>query len=284
MADLPTVGDLLASARRRLAFLTDTPDLDSQVLLAHILNRPRAWLHTHPGFQPSPTQFDAFEQALQVLEAGRPLPYVIGRWEFFGLEFKVTPAVLIPRPETELLVEQALSWLSTHPNRRLAADAGTGSGCIAISLAVKIPDLRLLASDISIAALRVAQANAAMHQVSDRVYFVQADLVPPVKPPFDLLCANLPYIPASRLPTLDVYHKEPPSALDGGSQGLDVIRRLLAGIPGRLSSGGRVLLEIDASQGEIAATLAASAFPEAEIYVQKDLAGLERLLIIDLPA
>ena len=162
------------------------------------------------------------------LESGQPLPYVLGAWEFYGLTFELTPDVLIPRPETELLVEQALEWLADRPAPLLAADVGTGSGCIAISLAVHAPQLRLLASDLSWPALQVARSNLARHRVEGQISLLQCDLLPPLSLPFDLLVANLPYIPSPVLPGLKLSLSEPPLALDGGLDGLDFIRRSAA--------------------------------------------------------
>ncbi len=215
------------------------------------------------------------------LAAGEPLPYILGHWEFFGLDFKVTPAVLIPRPETELLVEQALAWLSEHPMQRLAVDLGTGSGCIAISLAVHVSDLRLLAIDRSWEALEVARFNAGRHSVRERIDFIQADLLSPIRfqaPGCNLFIANLPYIPTDTLHTLDVYGKEPELALDGGPDGLEIIRRLLSQAPLGMASTGLALLEIEHRQGVQAQALAENAFPSGEVSILKDLAGLDRVI------
>jgi len=153
---LESLSQVLDQVRERLQGVSETAFLDAQVLLAHVLGRNRAWVMAHPEATLTLEQRNQLKIALERLIVGEPLPYVLGCWEFYGLEFAVTPAVLIPRPETELLVEQALVWLEQHPGRRLAADVGAGSGCIAVTLARKIPDLEVLASDISLEALRVA--------------------------------------------------------------------------------------------------------------------------------
>jgi release factor glutamine methyltransferase len=256
--------------------------LDAGTLLAHITGKPRAWLYAHAPLELSADQRAALEAALQRLESGEPLPYVLGRWEFYRLDFAVSPAALIPRPETEILVEAALAWLRANPERRRAADVGVGAGCIAVTLAKLIPDLRLLAVDISMEALRLARLNAVKHGVGARVAFLQADLLRPVgeQKPLDLICANLPYISSEFLSTLRVAHSEPRLALDGGPDGLALIRRLIERAPALLAPGGMLLLEIDFTQGEIARRLAREAFPQAEIDVETDFAGLERVLII----
>jgi release factor glutamine methyltransferase len=221
------------------------------------------------------------DEALAKLKAGQPLPYVLGTWEFFGLQFNVTPATLIPRPETELLVEQAVRWLSQRTGDILAADVGTGSGCIAVSLAVHVPSLRLIASDISMPALQVALLNAKAHTVGERLLFCQADLLPTIARPFDLVCANLPYIPSDQLPQLDVFAREPASALDGGPQGLDHIARLLGEAHKSIAQSSLLLLEIEASQGEAALRLAETSFPSAKASIHPDLTGRDRLLRIE---
>jgi release factor glutamine methyltransferase len=268
----------------RLEGLSDTPRLDAQVLLAHLLSVSRAWVLAHPEVMLTPEHEKQLIAALARLESGQPLPYVLGEWEFYGLTFELTPGVLIPRPETELLVQQALEWLAQRPAPLLAADVGTGSGCIAISLAVHAPQLRLLASDLSWPALQVARSNLARHRVEGQISLLQCDLLPPLSVPFDLLVANLPYIPSSVLPGLRVSLSEPPLALDGGLDGLDILRRLLlAAAPGQLpglAPGGLLLLEIEASQGQAALSLAHQSFPGAEIRLLPDLAGRDRVLYI----
>ena len=229
---------------------------------------------------------------MQRLEAGEPLPYVLGHWEFFGLDFEISPDVLIPRPETELLVEQAILWLQSRPVTNLsalrAADVGTGSGCIAVSLAQHIHDLRVLATDLSLPALRIARCNAINHQVADRIDFVQCDLLPPHPAPlpteshFDVICANLPYIPTETLENLPLFGREPTLALNGGGDGLDPIRNLLKIAPEWLAPDGLILLEIEAGQGMTAVSLAYDSFDHATINLRRDLAGKERMVAIRL--
>lgn len=275
-----TLQSLLRQARLRLEPVSETAVLDAQVLLAHLLNRSRAWVLAHPEASLQPAEERRFEAYVARLEQGEPLPYVLGEWEFYNLIFRVTPAVLIPRPETELLVGRALEWLRSHPGRRTAADVGTGSGCIAISLAVNVPDLQLTAADVSPEALQVAQQNVERHGVAGRVALVEADLLPAEPSSFDLICANLPYIPASTLQSLPVARWEPHLALYGGTDGLDVLRRLLRLAPERLAPGGLLLLEIEASQGAAARDLARQAFPDADAQVMADLAGRDRLVSV----
>ncbi|OGO27669.1 MAG: protein-(glutamine-N5) methyltransferase, release factor-specific [Chloroflexi bacterium RBG_16_52_11] len=258
--------------------LSDTARLDAQVLVAHVLEKPRPWVLAHLEVVVTPAEAHRLHGLLDRLAQGEPLPYLLGRWEFYGLEFLLTPAVLIPRPETELLVEHALAWLGSRPATLLAADVGTGSGCIAISLAVHTPWLKVIASDISLPALRVAQANAVRHQVARRVHCVQADLLPETDRAFDLVCANLPYIPFGKLEMLKVYRQEPSLALNGGFDGLSPIRRLLHNLDGRIAAGGLLLMEIESTLGDTAISLVYDAFPRAEIELLQDHAGQDRLL------
>jgi len=248
--------------------------------MGHVLGRTRTWVLSHPEAHLSSDQEHDLRDALTRLEAGQPLPYVLGHWEFYGLDFIVTPDTLIPRPETELLVEQALSWSHTKTKRLRAVDIGTGSGCIAISLALDASNVHVMGCDISLTALQVAKANASTHRVAGKVDFVQCDLLPPVKVHFDLICANLPYIPTETLHSLKVFQREPEMALDGGEDGLGQIRRLLDEAETMLAPGGLLLLEIEASSGAAVHSLACESFPKADVQVLPDLAGRDRLVSI----
>jgi release factor glutamine methyltransferase len=282
--DSSTLDHVLEALSLRLSRLSDTPQLDAQVILAKVLARPRTWVMAHPESGLDPGQASALEALIRRLEAGEPLPYVLERWEFFGLELEVTPDVLIPRPETELLVERAIAWLQDSPGRRSVADVGTGSGAIAVALAVHLPDLQVTATDISAEALVVARKNAARFQVMGQIEFLQCDLLPAkAASAFDLICANLPYIPTETLRGLPIYGREPSLALDGGADGLDPMRRLLAIAPAWLAPDGVLLLEVEATRGTPALSLAYDAFEKAEIHLHQDLAGRDRLLEIRLP-
>jgi release factor glutamine methyltransferase len=273
---------LLHELQHRLSSVSESPRLDAQVLVQHILDKPKAWVLSHPEFEISAEQLAAVQQATGRLARGEPLPYVLGYWEFFGLKFQVTPDVLIPRPETELLVEEALIWLKNSPDKRLVADVGTGSGCIAITLAHHLPDLHLIAADVSLPAIRVARKNAIAHNVADRINFIQSNLLSPVTRPLDCICANLPYIPTKTLEHLRVKQNEPEQALDGGNDGLVIIRNLLADIRRALSPGGCALIEIEENEGSAAIDIARTFLPETTAQIKKDLAGKDRLLCIQM--
>jgi release factor glutamine methyltransferase len=279
---------LLSDITNRLAPISDTPDLDASVLLAHILDKTRTWVMAHPELSLPADRQKTLDAALARLEDGEPLPYILGHWEFFGMDLDITPDVLIPRPETELLVEKAIAWLQQSKFRRTVADVGTGSGAIAVSIAVNVPGTNILATDISHAALKVAQRNAhkfgALHQID----FVQCDILPPHPDPlsteqhFDLICANLPYIPTGTLRSLPIFGREPTLALDGGADGLDLFRKLMAVAPEWLAPNSLILLEIEATRGIQALNLAYDMFSQAEIHLHQDLTGRDRLLEIQL--
>jgi len=252
------------------------------ILLAHVLQKPKTWVLAHPETHLNPDQKAHLERLVRRLQAGEPLPYLTGKQAFFGLDFAVSPAVLIPRPETELLVEETLGWLDAHPEAKTVLDVGTGSGCIAITLATRKPWLRITASDLSPEALEIAKQNAKTLQVEDQITFRQANLLAPGDQSFDLVCANLPYIPSAKLEQVNTLGFEPTLALDGGTDGLSLIRRLLEQLPPRLNCPGLVLLETEATLGAQTLALAKLAFPQADIRLLQDLAGLDRLVRIEV--
>jgi release factor glutamine methyltransferase len=264
----------------------DSTELDTQVILAHAIGRPRTWLLAHLGDPLSPTQINATTRAFEKYQAGTPLPYIIGHWDFFGLEFDITQDVLIPRPETELMVERAIAWLQASPERRTIADIGTGSGVIATSIAMHVPDARILATDISLPALKVAKHNARKFHVLNSIDFLQCDLLPhhinnlSTERHFDLICANPPYIPTDTLHQLPIFGREPTLALDGGADGLDAYRRLFKLAPEWLAPQGMLLLETEATLGVKALGLAYDTFGDVNIHLHQDLAGHDRLLEI----
>lgn len=282
---------LLSDIGTRLAPISETPDLDASVLLAHILHKPRTWVLAHPEVTLTAEQQKQLVDSLARLERGESFPYVLGHWEFFGLEFEITPDVLIPRPETELLVEKAIAWLQESPLRRTVADVGTGSGVIAVSIAKNVPDVQIVATDVSHKALEVARRNAVKFDLIDRIDFVQCDLLPhPFSPlpageglgvrEVDLICANLPYIPTETLHELSIFGREPTLALDGGPDGLAAVRRLLKIAPEWLAPSGRMLMEIESSMGMQALALACDAFSNGRVNLHRDLTGHDRLLEI----
>ena len=279
---------LLSDISACLAPISDTPALDASVLIAHVIHKPRSWVMAHHELTISTSQQKELDDSLMRLKSGEPFPYVLGHWEFFGLQFDITPDTLIPRPETELLVEKAIAWLQNHPTKRSVADVGTGSGAIAVSVAVNVPDAKILATDISYKALQIAKRNAKKFRVGERIRFAECDLLPAQssiegrQAKIDLICANLPYIPSTKLHGLPIYNREPTLALDGGEDGLDPFRKLLTLSHHWLAPDGMMLFEIESTHGSKASSLARTAFSEARVSLHQDLAGNDRLLQVEM--
>ncbi len=273
-----TVGEALERASRKLRQHSDSPGADAQLLLGEAIGRPRAWILAHSEYELSSTELPDFENSLTQVLDGVALPHVLGWWEFYGRRFHIEPQVLIPRPETELMVEEALRRL--EPASRIL-DLGTGSGCIAVTLALELPESHTYASDLSWEALKVTRRNIAAHGVERAVTLVNSNLVEAFAGPFDLICANLPYIASDHLPKLEVAGREPKMALDGGNLGSELIDQTLERLPEILAQGGWALFEIDPDQAAWVLDRARSRFPSAGLRIEKDLAGLDRLLIIE---
>ena len=272
----------LAWARAILIAAPDSEPLDAPLLLAHILAIPRAALLAHPEHTLTAEQSAMFRALIVRRAAGEPVAYLTGTRAFYDRAFRVTPDVLIPRPETEHLIAQALAWAIGRSALRIV-DVGTGSGAIAVTLAAHLPDAHVWAVDVSAAALAVARENAARQGVADRVTCVQGDLLAPAvaaQRRADLIAANLPYIARPDLDALAVSHWEPRLALDGGPDGLDLIRRLLADVPRVLAPDGLLLLEIGAEQGAAVCALAQQALPGAVVRTAADYAGLDRVVSV----
>ena len=263
-----------------------TPAVDARLLLGHVLDANHTYLIAHSEQLLTPDQQTGYRALLQRASQQTPVPYLIGHAPFLDLDFVVTPDVLIPRPETELLVQAALNWAQTRPAARIV-DVGTGSGCIAISLALRLPASSIIAAvDVSAAALAVARENAQRHGVEDRITFYQGNLLEPVPWSPDLIIANLPYVTDSEWTMLadGVKWYEPSLALRGGVDGLDIIRELLQQASARLTDCGTILLEIGWQQGPTACQAAAALLPAAHITLHSDYAGHDRLVTIQWPA
>jgi release factor glutamine methyltransferase len=275
------IASALRDARRTLESALESPGSAAQSLLCAVLGADRAHILAHPEHPLSHDQIAAYERLVARAAAGEPLPYILGRWAFYDRDLCVTPAVLIPRPETELLLERALAFSAAH-GPGVAVDVGTGSGALAVTFAALRPDWQVYAVDVSPAALEVARRNAEIHGVGARITFIEGDLLAgfAADARFDLVMANLPYIPSARLPSLTVSRSEPLTALDGGADGLDLIRRLLAQASSRLNPRALLLLEIDYLQGAAVRALAQTALPGAQTQVLPDLAGLDRIVAI----
>jgi release factor glutamine methyltransferase len=277
-----TIGDALSWATGLVASSgTDTPRLDAEVLLGHVLALSRAHLYAHWNEPLAPEASKAYHQLVLRRAAREPVAYLIGEKAFYDVELFVDRCVLIPRPETEHLVDAALAWCCTQRMRPLTiADVGTGSGALAVVLACHYPAARVWAVDISAEALSVARRNVERHGLEARITLVRGDLLGSLVAGFDLIVANLPYVARGELSGLpaDVARYEPWVALDGGEDGLEVIRRLLSQVPGRLGWPGLLLLEIDPRQGDAAAQMVRAALPDADVTLLLDYAGLRRVV------
>jgi len=259
----------------------DNPSNTTLVLVSHILKQPKSYILAHNEHELTHQENQCLQEISNQIMQGLPLPYILGEWEFYGKQFIVSPDVLIPRPETELLVEKALELVLNISNPRIM-DVGTGSGAIILSLASQLTSGTFIGTDVSRAALKIAQENAHRFGLS-LISFLQADLLTPLCGQFDLICANLPYIPRIKMSELQVAKSEPLLALDGGVDGLVLIQKLITQAKSRLAPKGAILLEIEASLGNEALSIAKTTYPHADNKIYQDLAGHDRLLEIRLP-
>ncbi len=272
----------------RILEAADIPDarLEAEVMVMRVMRMTRQNIFSEQESEvPANVADDLAGIVAQRLER-IPLAYILGYREFYGINVVVTTDVLIPRPETEGIVEHTLFMaLMGMETRELSiADIGTGSGAIAVNLAIHLPAAKIYAVDISEPALDVAAWNIRAHSVADRVRLGHGDLLDAVPEPVDLIVANLPYIPTDRIATLQPeVQREPTGALDGGPDGLDLVRRMLAQAPEKLNSPGIILLELDPEQFPAAKAVALQHFPDAEITAEQDLSHRDRIMVINRP-
>ncbi|MTI80618.1 MAG: peptide chain release factor N(5)-glutamine methyltransferase [Firmicutes bacterium] len=270
----------LASARALLHQNNiEQPRLDAEVLLSQVLNCNRAYLLTNNVKPLTEMQLRQFNELVQKRTQGQPVAYLVGVKEFMGLNFTVTPDVLIPRPDTELMVETAVSIINKHAkeNPKLL-DVGTGSGAVVVSTTHFVPRLKATAVDISEQALKIAQKNAKEHNVDNKIEFIKGNLLESLlHQKADIITANLPYVPSQDILTLSEEVKnEPKLALDGGPDGLDLYRQLIPQAEKILNPAGHLLIEIGPGQGQPALNLFKH-WPQANLY--HDLANRERLVV-----
>lgn len=275
-----TLRDALTGAQRKIETLgSDEAALEAELLLMHALGMDRARLYARLN-EPLDSATDSVFAALVLRRLARePVAYITGHREFFGLDFEVSPAALIPRPETETLVQLVVAFSRSRQQPVTIADIGTGAGVIAISLSMELPDARVIATDESVEALELAKRNAD-RLVPGRIEFRQGDLLAPLDSAVEIIAANLPYVTVAQWKEMppEIRDYEPRSALDGGSDGLDVIRRLLEAAPAFLNPDGALFCEIGEWQGAEVREIASAAFPGARIEILADLAGRDRVL------
>ena len=261
--------------------------IEAELLLGHVLRMSKTQLHTKPEMGLSSAETEHLGHLVQRRLNHEPSAYILGHCQFYGIDLYVDYHTLIPRPETELLVEKAveLAHHISHPERQITiADIGTGCGAIAISLALALPQAKIYATDISASALQVAEINCRRHAVTGQVEFLQGNLLEPLPQPVDMIVANLPYIRTCEFEALspEIINFEPPIALAGGKNGLDKIRQMLEQMPGKLDYGACFLLEIGQGQGEIATSVVNSYFSQASIELISDLCGIDRVVKVIL--
>ncbi len=278
-----TVARLLGEGLKRLQG-HDIADgrLDAEVLLAHVLQRPRAWILSHPDAPVDQAAVAAYHALMARRARGEPVAYLTGRKSWYDLDLHVTPEVLVPRPETEGLLERAVAWARGRTVESVA-DVGTGSGALAIALCRALPAARVYASDLSERALAVARVNAREYGVEDRIRLLHGDLLEPLPGGLDLIVANLPYIGSEEYAGLprDVRLFEPRVALVGGVRGHELLARLLAQAPGRLRPGGALMAELGPPQAAAGLAAARQALPDARAWLEADYAGLTRYLNVE---
>ncbi|MCE5200516.1 MAG: peptide chain release factor N(5)-glutamine methyltransferase [Armatimonadota bacterium] len=276
------VGEELSASITRLAQAgVDSPALDAQLLMAHALNCSRLDVIAHPEHELSDIELQGFAHMLDSRADRYPLAYILGYREFYGLDLIVSPGVLIPRPDTETLVEAAIQRLSRLSHPPTIADIGAGSGAIAIAIAVAVPNAQVYTTEISPQAAKVARANIEKHAMGDRVKLIEGDMLEPLLGmEFDAIVSNPPYIPTADIDTLEpeVRLYEPREALDGGTDGLDAYRVLLPGALPLLRADGFAAMEVGAGQARAVAEMAGDVgYLRCEI--EPDLAGIERVVV-----
>jgi release factor glutamine methyltransferase len=277
-----TLKQALSRARDILAenSIEDAP-LECELLLRHALNLSRTQLYLDLDHELRHKQEEAFWHLIKRRLDGEPTAYITGHREFYGLDFYVDHHVLIPRPESELLVETALGLAQNHPLSTIA-EVGTGCGAIAISLALSLPEAKIYATDISAAALEVAVVNCQKHGVVDKVHLLHGNMLDPLPEPVDLIIANLPYVKQSELARMGSARFEPWLALDGGLDGTERIRQVCRQVGGKLRPSGFLLLEIGQGQRSAVTAFLHTLFPNSKIEVVPDLGGIDRVVSLSL--
>ena len=259
---------------------SQSPLLDAEVLLSFILDEDRSYLFMYPKKEIPLSVYYNYLSLIEARKKGKPIPYITGNQEFMKLDFFVNESVLIPRPDTEILVESIIETVKKTHKRMNILDLGCGSGALSVSLAYYLPDVVVCGIDISSEAVKVARKNALRHGVHRRIDFLCGDLFEPVKDSFDIIVSNPPYIPSKDMVSLqvEVSNFEPRQALDGGEDGLKFYRRIGTESPKYIKSSGHLFLEIGYNQAPDVCSLLAERNEYSNIVVFKDLAGRNRVV------
>lgn len=268
------------AAFQQLKPYSDTANIEIFAILRHVLKKDDTWILTHADAVIDAKEIETLDQLIKQLQEHFPLAYLTSQSEFYGRQFQVSADVLIPRPETELMIETGLSWFEKKDKPKLILDVGTGSGCIALTLLAEWQTSFCIASDHSFKALRTAKQNAARFDI-ERIKFINCYLAQPLQKEFDLICANLPYIPSQEISTLPHAAFEPQIALDGGKHGFDMIVEFILNLIYLTKENSLVLLEIQFDQGEYLRNLIMRILPTAQCSIIQDLNKLDRLIQIE---
>jgi len=272
----------LEEERKSLHDVSPNPGLDAQILLIHELGKDKTWILAHPEDELESNQISSLQKQIEKARQGEPIPYLIGHWEFYALDFIISPDVLIPRPETEMIIDLALGWIKQNETPSKILDMGTGSGCIGITIALHAKNSSIIGADSSEKAIEISQQNAEKFHVENQIQFQLSNLFSRITGKFDMICANLPYIPTPELSSLPVAKFEPVAALDGGKDGLGVISAFLQEGGKYLNHPGMILCEYGISQADQVRKMAENHFPGSICLAHNDLQGIPRFLSIQV--
>lgn len=268
-------------SKKKLNSFSESAEIDINVILCEVLKQEMSWCLANSERMLTENELAQLTDKLEALIDGVPLAYVVGETSFFESRLIVDENVLIPRPETEIMVETALDWISNHPKSQKIVDVGTGTGAIVLSVMKRFPNLIGFGTDTSSKALNIAKKNMHLFQ-TNKLFLIQMDCLGAMKTKFDVILANLPYIPHEDVRRLKVTKYEPIQALDGGKMGIEIIFKLIEQLPSQLSKPGLVILEIQYDQAAIVVEKVKQFLPEASASILKDYAGLNRFIKIEV--
>ena len=280
------ISQLLSWTQNQLRFSADDYSVEAEILIKHALKIDKVFLYSSLDVSTTEGDFQALNALVNRRVSGEPISYITGYREFYGLELMVSPAVLVPRQETESLVEKAIEFLQNNNTNgiRTIVDVGTGSGAIAIAISSQLPLAKIYATDKYSSALAVARTNVKRQRARPNIQLIQCDLLSGLREKFDMIVSNLPYIPTDDIPQLPLeVQAEPIQALDGGSDGLALIARLIEQAPQYLKSHGYLCIEVSPQQVPDILSMAHSSMPDCTTEIIKDLYGNARIVAIKTP-